>query len=212
MKTILCYGDSNTYGFNPHTCLRYKHDVRWTGRLQKLLGEDFTVIEEGCNGRTTCFEEPLEPWKKGSSYLKPCLNTHKPIDLVIMMLGSNDLKTVFNATAEEVAENYESLVVDIEEFTALKQGFVPKILVMAPPIIKDNVENSLFFGNQFDKESIKKSYMLPALYEDIAKRHGCFYLNTQKYIEPSERDSLHLEPEAHEKLAEVIFEEVKKIL
>lgn len=95
MTTILCYGDSNTYGYNPVNGLRYPKDVRWTGVLQKLLGEQYAVIEEGCNGRTTVFEDIAEPWKAGLGYLKPCLNTHKPIDFVIMMLGSNDLKECF---------------------------------------------------------------------------------------------------------------------
>ena len=86
MTTILCYGDSNTYGYNPVNGLRYPKDVRWTGVLQKLLGEQYAVIEEGCNGRTTVFEDIAEPWKAGLGYLKPCLNTHKPIDFVIRML------------------------------------------------------------------------------------------------------------------------------
>ena len=102
MTTILCYGDSNTYGYNPVNGLRYPKDVRWTGVLQKLLGEQYAVIEEGCNGRTTVFEDIAEPWKAGLGYLKPCLNTHKPIDFVIMMLGSNDLKRMFHASAKEI--------------------------------------------------------------------------------------------------------------
>lgn len=84
MTTILCYGDSNTYGYNPVNGLRYPKDVRWTGVLQKLLGEQYAVIEEGCNGRTTVFEDIAEPWKEGLGYLKPCLNTHKPIDLSLI--------------------------------------------------------------------------------------------------------------------------------
>ena len=110
MTTILCYGDSNTYGYNPVNGLRYPKDVRWTGVLQKLLGEQYAVIEEGCNGRTTVFEDIAEPWKAGLGYLKPCLNTHKPIDFVIMMLGSNDLKRMFHASAKEIADGAEQLV------------------------------------------------------------------------------------------------------
>ena len=104
MTTILCYGDSNTYGYNPVNGLRYPKDVRWTGVLQKMLGEEYEVIEEGCNGRTTVFEDAKEPWKAGLGYLRPCLNTHKPIDFVIMMLGSNDLKRMFHASAQEIAD------------------------------------------------------------------------------------------------------------
>ena len=124
MTTILCYGDSNTYGYNPVNGLRYPKDIRWTGVLQKLLGEEYAVIEEGCNGRTTVFEDVAEPWKAGLGYLKPCLNTHKPIDFVIMMLGSNDLKRVFHASAKEIADGAEQLVSIIKEFTKEKQGSV----------------------------------------------------------------------------------------
>ena len=97
MKNVLCYGDSNTYGYIPETGLRYPKNVRWTGVLQNLLGKNFNVIEEGCNGRTTIFDDPIEGWKNGRDYLKPCLNSHKPIDIIIMMLGSNDLKDFFHA-------------------------------------------------------------------------------------------------------------------
>ena len=98
MKTILCYGDSNTYGYNPSNGFRYPENVRWTGRLQSALGEGYKIIEEGCNGRTTIFDDPLEGWKNGLGYLRPCLNSHKPVDIVIMMLGSNDLKETFHAS------------------------------------------------------------------------------------------------------------------
>ena len=82
MKTILCYGDSNTYGYNPVTGGRWPEDIRWTGRLQQLLGDEYKVIEEGCNGRTTMYKAPGEGWKSGLEYLKPCLNSHKPVDAV----------------------------------------------------------------------------------------------------------------------------------
>ena len=104
MKTILCYGDSNTYGYNPANGLRYPKSVRWTGRLQELLGNNYMIIEEGCNGRTTIFDDPIDGWKNGLNYLKPCLNSHKPVDIVILMLGSNDLKQTFHASAEEIAK------------------------------------------------------------------------------------------------------------
>ena len=144
MTTILCYGDSNTYGYNPVNGLRYPKDVRWTGVLQKLLGEQYAVIEEGCNGRTTVFEDIAEPWKAGLGYLKPCLNTHKPIDFVIMMLGSNDLKRMFHASAKEIADGAEQLVSIIKEFTKEKQGFMPKVILVSPPEIGADIATSEF--------------------------------------------------------------------
>ena len=150
MTTILCYGDSNTYGYNPVNGLRYPKDVRWTGVLQKLLGEQYAVIEEGCNGRTTVFEDIAEPWKAGLGYLKPCLNTHKPIDFVIMMLGSNDLKRMFHASAKEIADGAEQLVSIIKEFTKEKNinflfeascgGGIPIIRALNSSLTADEID------------------------------------------------------------------------
>ena len=103
VKKILCYGDSNTWGYNPHTELRYPRAVRWTGVLQRGLGPAYHVIEEGLNGRTTVWDDPIEGYKSGKEYLVPCLETHKPMDLVVIMLGTNDLKHRFSLTAFDIA-------------------------------------------------------------------------------------------------------------
>ena len=153
MKTILCYGDSNTHGFNPANGLRYPRHVRWPGALADLLGAEYHVVEEGCNGRTTVHADPLEPWKDGKFYLKPCLNTHKPIDLVILMLGSNDLKKIFHADAAQAADGAGTLVYEILKFTEQKQGYQPQILLVSPPEIGPAVARSHFRG-QFDASAV----------------------------------------------------------
>ena len=98
MKTIVCYGDSNTYGYNPENGFRYEYEERWTTILQKELKDSAIVIPEGLNGRTTSFEDELRPGRNGATYLDPCLHSHGPIDLVVLMLGTNDLKIRFQAT------------------------------------------------------------------------------------------------------------------
>ncbi|MBQ9959278.1 MAG: acylhydrolase, partial [Oscillospiraceae bacterium] len=98
-KRILCYGDSNTWGYIGGVGERFGRDVRWTGRLQTLLGSDYTVIEEGLNSRTTVWDDPVEMHKNGYTYLMPCLQTHRPLDLVIIMLGTNDLERRFHVPA-----------------------------------------------------------------------------------------------------------------
>ena len=118
MKTILCYGDSNTFGYIPETGMRYPKNIRWPGHLQEVLdAESFSVIEEGCNGRTTIDDDPVEGWKNGLDYLKPCLNSHRPVDIVILMLGTNDLKEVFHKTASQIAHDTGILVDTIQTFT-----------------------------------------------------------------------------------------------
>lgn len=204
-KTILCYGDSNTYGYNPLNGLRYAKEIRWTGCLQELLGEEFSVIEEGCNGRTAVFEDPVEGWKNGFDYLKPCLSSHKPIDIVILMLGSNDLKTTFAATAKEITDGVEILVDTIKNFTAEKQEFEPVIILLSPPEIGEGICASPFHY-AFDESSVLRSKELPEEYRQVAKRRGCIFCKTSEYIKPSQVDSLHLMPEEHRKLANILRE------
>ena len=110
LKEVLCYGDSNTWGYNPITKERYEKDERWTGVLQNALGNDYHVIEEGLNGRTTVWDDPIEGFKNGKTYLIPCLETHKPLDLVIIMLGTNDLKKRFSLSAYDIAQGAGVLI------------------------------------------------------------------------------------------------------
>ena len=207
MKSVLCYGDSNTYGFDPSTGFRYAENVRWTGRLQSLLGPEYKVIEEGCNGRTTVFEDPVEGWKTGLSYLRPCLNTHKPVDIVIMMLGTNDLKEVFHASAEDIARGVETLVRNIKEFSSSKQGFVPEIILVSPAEIGDGIRNSGFYGS-FTESAVERSREFPKWYKKVADENGCIFVNAAEYIQPSSIDSVHLAPEAHATLAEILYKEL----
>ncbi len=201
MKTVLCYGDSNTFGYVPETGMRYPRDVRYPGRLQMLLGDEYTVIEEGCNGRTTVNDDPIDGWKNGLDYLRPCLNSHKPVDIVILMLGSNDLKQTFHLTAAQIAENTGILVDVIKEFTAEKQGYIPKIILVSPPEIGTGIRTSPFYG-AFLETAIDESRKFPEYYKKVADSRGCIFLDAAQHIYPSKTDSLHLTPEGHRVLAE----------
>ena len=209
-KTVLCYGDSNTYGYDPVTGHRLSSDVRWTGVLAQLLGGGYRIVEEGCNGRTTIFYDPADPWKCGRDYLKPCFNTHKPVDIVILMLGSNDLKRVFNASAEMIASGAEALAADIKDFTMLKQGYVPDIILVSPPEIGPDIASSVF-SRSFDVSAVSRSKQFPELYSAAAKRQNCFYFNAAEYIKASAEDSLHLMPDMHKKLAEKLCDFIVRI-
>src|SRR6478672_7408743 len=102
-KRILCFGDSNTWGRIPHVPGRYPVNVRWTGRLQKLLGDNFEIIEEGLGSRTTDLNYAKKPGRNGRAYLTPCLDSHNPLDVVVIMLGTNDAKIEFNRNAQDIA-------------------------------------------------------------------------------------------------------------
>ena len=208
MITVLAYGDSNTYGYNPRTGLRYPEDIRWTGLLSSHLGNGYRVIEEGCNGRTTIYDDPIDGWKNGLNYLKPCLHSHKPVDIVVMMLGTNDLKSVFGLSAQQIAEGAGVLVNTIQTFTLEKYGCQPKIVLISPPEIGSGISSSPFYGS-FLEDAIDRSRQFPRYYREVAERYGCVYLNAAEWIEPSKVDSLHLDPEAHRILAERLSEEIK---
>lgn len=210
MKTILCYGDSNTFGYIPGSGMRYPRDVRWPGALQNILGDECHIIEEGCNGRTTVHDDPIDGWKNGLDYLKPCLNSHKPIDIVIMMIGSNDLKVTFRQTAEMIASNAGVLVDVIKSFTQEKQGYVPKIILVSPPEIGTGIRSSGFYG-AFLENSIEESKHFAENYKRIADEKGCIFFDAARYIYPSDVDSLHLTPEGHKTLAAKLAEVVRGI-
>ena len=209
-KTVLCYGDSNTYGYIPETGMRYPRDVRYPGRLQMLLGDEYAVIEEGCNGRTTIYDDPIDGWKNGLDYPRTCLSSHTPIDIVIMMLGSNDLKTTFRLTAKEIADGAGCLVKVIRSFTEEKQGYIPEIILVSPPEIGEGIAESPFFG-AFDRSAIEESRRFPEYYKAVAEEYGCIFFDAAEYIRPSETDSLHLTPDGHRELAEKLCEIIRKI-
>ena len=210
MTTVLCYGDSNTYGYVPETGMRYPKEVRYPGKLQMLLGDGYTVIEEGCNGRTTVHDDPLEDGKNGLTYLKPCLNSHKPVDIVTLMLGSNDLKERFHLTAADIAGGAGILVDTIITFLKEKQGFAPRIVLISPPEIGTGIASSPF-GDSFPETTIAASKEFPAHYKAVADKYGCVFLDAAQYIRPSEVDSLHLTPEGHQILAEKLNEIIKNL-
>lgn len=209
MKRILCYGDSNTFGFDPVTGDRYEPEIRWTGRLQQLLGKDYCVVEEGCNGRTAYYTDPEEEWKNGMYCLKPCLNSQKPLDAVILMLGTNDLKTMFHASVREVAHGIGLLLDVIRSFMEEKQGFEPVIVLVSPPRIGSAIVESSF-RRSFDSSAAVRSGEFSGYYRTAAQEKGCIFFDAAEFVEPSEADSLHLMPEAHRILAEQFAEIIRK--
>ena len=209
-KAIVCYGDSNTYGFNPKNGMRYPQNVRWTGKLAEFLGDAYQIVEEGCNGRTTVFDDPIEGWKNGLTYVKPCLNSHKPVDIVILMLGSNDLKRTFGASAEDIANGAKRLVEEIYDFADHKQGFRPKVILVSPPVIGSAIFNSSF-SYAFDETAIKRSEEFAKYYMQVAKSCDCTFVDAAQYVVSSDVDGLHLSEEAHEALAIALRETVERL-
>lgn len=205
MKTIMCYGDSNTFGTNPQGG-RWPRDLRWTGKLQQLLGEHYYVIEEGCGGRTTVWNDDLELFKSGRNSLPVALATHKPIDLVIIMLGTNDCKTRFQALPCDIAEGVRQLAELVQTYPYGEWYPVPKVLIVSPIHIGNDIENSIFTG--FDRNAVKKSEQFSAEMLKVAKVQKCYFLDASVYAEPSTSDSLHMESDGHNALAMAMYEKI----
>ena len=215
MKTILCYGDSNTWGFDPASItapypVRWGPSVRWTGVLGAELGGEYRVIEEGLNGRTTVHDDALMVDRNGRRYLPPCLESHKPINLVILMLGTNDLKIQFGLTPGQIAAGAGLLVKMIRQSETGPRNQAPQVLLIGPAATGD-MSHAPDLAEKFpDAEA--RSRRFPALYEAVAKQHGVAYLNAQDYVTPSAQDGLHLEVEAHAALGGAVAAAVKRIL
>lgn len=196
MKNILCYGDSNTWGFDALSKERFPPDVRWTGVVRQRLGAGYWVIEEGLNGRTTVWDDPVEgEWKNGLKYLTPCLESHAPLDLVVLMLGTNDLKLRFSVPPADIASGVERLVSVVRLSSSGPQNHPPQLLLLAPPPVGRLTE----FADMFTG-SVEKSQKLGFYYRQVAELHNCHFLDTSQIIKSWDEDGIHLSPEAHQKL------------
>jgi lysophospholipase L1-like esterase len=136
-RTLLCFGDSNTWGFEPATMARYPRAVRWPGVAAEALGSGWQVVEAGLNGRTTVFEDPLGD-RLGLRHLRPVLESAAPVDVVAIALGTNDLKTRLGASAYEIAEGAGVLVDLVLASAAGPGGGAPLVLLVAPPPLVDS--------------------------------------------------------------------------
>jgi lysophospholipase L1-like esterase len=198
MKSVLCFGDSNTHGADPAGGGRFDRSTRWTGVLQGLLGTEWHVIEEGCGGRTTVWEDPIEGSKNGATYLAPCLHSHKPLDLVVLLLGTNDLKQRFGQGPEDIARGAGALV-DLCHASRSGHGErAPEVLLLAPPPLaplSGTIFERMFAGAE------EKSHLLGAHYETISREKGCRFLDLSGVVKSSPIDGIHWEAAEHAALA-----------
>ncbi len=203
-KTILCYGDSNTWGQIPRSQNRFDRSIRWPSVLQNKLGEDFEIISEGLRGRTFASSDSL---LNGLNHLSMILSTHKPI--YIVMLGTNDLKSDYSLHPKDIAINLEKTI------KIIKEKEIQHIIIICPaPIIKPELEAKSDEGKKLDEmmaRGIELSTHLSSLYKEIAEKYNCNFINAGDYISSSKKDGYHLDEEAHGKLAEVVEEEILEI-
>lgn len=180
-KHIVCFGDSNTHGYCAKTGGRFDEDQRWTCLLQKKLGEDWLILEEGLSGRTTCFDDPIHEAHSGLEQIYPCLMSHEPVDLLIIMLGTNDTKERFGVSPECIALGLKRLIAKAISTTDCWKDGKPSILVITPQNIDPRYENSEV-GGTMGKGCAEKSQGLASEYQKIAESMRCFYLDANKVV------------------------------
>ena len=207
MKTVLCYGDSNTWGADPTQPRRFGLDTRWAAILRTSLGNDFWVVEEGLNGRTTVWDDPIEGHKNGKAQLPSILVTHHPFDLIIIMLGTNDLKMRFNVPACDIADGAGVLVDLVNQSGCGPDGSAPQTLLIAPP----PVAQLSGFAAMFEGAT-EKSKLFAQEYARVAALKGCHFMNAGATIVSSDADGIHLDPDQHVKLGHAIATKVREIL
>lgn len=206
-KHIVCVGDSNTHGYcaDPADCAdggaRFNEDERWTCRLQAALGPDYQVLEEGLSGRTTVFQDPLHETMDALTVIYSILMSHEPVDLLIIMLGTNDTKERLGANASCIGIGMERLVRKAQSVDCWG-GKAPNILIVCPPAILPEME-AAECGEPMGKGCLEKSSALPRYYEKTARLTGAHYLNAAS-CEFNRIDGMHLTRQGHAQLAELL--------
>ena len=203
MKSVLCFGDSNTYGLKPDGTGRYEKNERWTGILSDLLkNTDYEVIEEGLVGRTTVFEDNTRIGRNGSKLLPVLLESHGPVDIVVLMLGTNDCKTVYNASPTLIARGTEILLKQIRA-----NNDQAKILLLSPIYLGEQVWKQEY-DPEFDEKSVVVSKELKAVFAKLAEEFDCMFLAASDVAKPSETDQEHMDKESHRFLAEAVYKKL----
>ncbi|WP_071459185.1 SGNH/GDSL hydrolase family protein [Bacillus massilinigeriensis] len=210
-KRIVCFGDSNTWGYNAQSGERFPAGVRWTTLLADLLGGEFQVVEEGLPGRTSVMDDPLFEGLNGLTYLHPCLMSHSPIGLIIIMLGTNDTKARFHLTSYNIAQGITRLAYKASRTPVGPDGQFPRVLVVAPPPIHKQYYKTEI-GKSMGKHCDVKSEELAMHLEELLSETGIDFLNTGRKVPMNTIDFMHLDEYGHRLLARLVFDKIKDIL
>lgn len=212
-KRIVCFGDSNTWGYIPVTSLRYDENTRWPALLQSKLGyEDYTVVEEGLTGRTTVFDDPFDPELNGLKTMPAILRTAAPIDLLIFMLGTNDFQSHIPAGNPISTARAVQYMLELARTLPLdREGEKMKILLISP--IEISEDRLTFKDNDVtDQTSIENSRQLGKHMRIVAQQLGVEFIDAAQYVKPGKVDGVHLDEAGHAKMAELVYAKVREML
>jgi lysophospholipase L1-like esterase len=205
VRTVLCYGDSNTWGADPATGTRFPRDVRWPGRLQASLGEDWYVVEEGLSGRTATLDSPVALGKNGLAYLTPCLDSHAPLDAVFIALGTNDLAERYGLTATDVARAAALLAEIVSRSAAGPGGAAPLPILVCPPPVGETTWEEDWAGTP------AKSAVLPERFRAVAEEGGYELIDLGEVTRFSDLDGIHLDAAGHAAVAELVERTLRRL-
>jgi lysophospholipase L1-like esterase len=206
-RTILCFGDSNTYGADPTGSSRFARDVRWPGVLAAQLGDGWWVVEEGLGGRTTVHDDPLLPHCNGLEYLVPCLYSHSPLDLVVLFLGLNDLKPRFGLPASDAARGVGMLAEEVLRSKAGPDGGQPLVLILGLPRLGPLDESD----DQFEGLA-EKAAQLPGLLRQTAEGLGAHFLDLGEVTAFSDADPRHLDARGHGAIGHAVADAARRLV
>jgi lysophospholipase L1-like esterase len=197
-RTVLGFGDSNTYGSIPGVAGgRFDWDVRWPGVLARELADGWRVIEEGLPGRTTVFDDPISPFRRGTDSLPPCLGSHAPLDVVVIFLGTNDLKARLSAGPSDIAEGVGVLAQTVLDSASGPDGSAPRVIVLGLPRLGGEL------GPEFDGAAAKAAE-LPRYLAQVTSALGVELLDLAEIVTYSAVDGFHLDPEGHATIGQAV--------
>lgn len=212
VRTVLCFGDSNTHGTMAMATAqdrgRFDRATRWPGVVQARLGPDWHVIEEGHPGRTTVHPDPIEGvHKNGLAALPALLESHRPLDVVVVMLGTNDMKARFSVTPADIALSVEKLALAIGQSDAGPGGTAPAVMIVSPVAIRETgCLAGMFAGGQV------KSRELAALLDSLARRLDLVFLDAAEVTAVDPLDGVHLKPDGHRAIGDRVAELLKNAI
>lgn len=204
MRKILCFGDSNTYGYNPKNSSRYDQNTRWSGVLQSLLGSEFQIVEAGANNRTAFCDNPSGVESTGYKILPVYLQKYPDIDLVVLAIGINDLQMAYDISLKD----FEKYLIEMVDYIKLKTE--SQVLIAAPSVITGNILKS-HFALMFNKTSIEKSLYLTDIYKKASEETSSHFIDLNQIARVSVLDGLHYEPEEHAKIAKAMSQKILDI-
>lgn len=207
-KRILCYGDSLTFGRVPGRTERFSPSQRWTGVLQRNLGLGFEIIEEGLRLRTTNLYDPEAIGRNGLEYFYGCFLSHLPLDLVIFLLGTNDLQEKYHRDPDQIAHALKDYLTAINFACKFLEEKQPRLLLVSPPLVDEKYlpAETKFTGAE------EKSKQLSKIFLQVARDLGAEFLDAAQIVSPSAKDGLHLDVEGNRKLGEAAALKIKEIL